>query len=62
MKWLTDPPDDWDSAPEEPPAGTADDASVRSELLVNGVVVREPGSTEAYLYTSDGATPVEDNQ
>jgi hypothetical protein len=61
MKWLNDPPADWDSAAEEPPAGTDTHVPLQSELLVNGVVVREPGSSEAYIYTSDGATAVEDN-
>lgn len=61
MKWMNDPPRDWENAPEEPPAGRSEHVPLQSELLVNGVVIREPGSSEAYLYASDGSVDVEDH-
>jgi len=53
MKWLDDPPEDWETAPEEPPASRERFAVIQAEMLINGIVVREPDSAEAYIYTSD---------
>lgn len=61
MKWLDDAPDDWENAPEEPPTGQQTYVPLQAEILINGVVVREPESADAYIYTSDDAAlPVED--
>lgn len=61
MQWLDDPPESWETAPEEPPAGRGTYVPLQAEILINGVVVREPESADAYIYTSDdGAISVDD--
>lgn len=61
MKWMDDPPEDWNSAPEEPPSGQDRYVPLQAEVLINGVVVREPESSEAYIYTNDdGALSVDE--
>lgn len=60
MKWLDDPPDDWDSAPEHPPPGRTDGGVLRVERLVRGVVIRDPNSPRAYLYSYGGSVPLAD--
>ncbi|PSQ17364.1 hypothetical protein BRD00_07895 [Halobacteriales archaeon QS_8_69_26] len=60
MKWLDDPPDDWDQAPEEPPTEATESSPLRVERLIHGVVVRERDHPGAYMYTSDGAVSLAD--
>lgn len=61
VKWIDDPPQTWAAAPEEPPSGGESRVPLRAEVLINGVVVREPESSEAYIYTSDdGALSVDE--
>lgn len=62
MKWLENPPDDWDSAPEEPPTRT-DGIPLEAEMLIHGFVHREGSTADdagAYIYTSDGSVELDD--
>ncbi len=60
MKWIDDPPADWSTASDDPPSGPTADVSLETEKTDNGIVVREPGSDEAYLHAIDGAILLED--
>lgn len=62
MKWLQNPPQDWDSAPEDPPSGTLD-VPLEAETLIHGFVHRDgdrEDDAEAYIYTSDGSVDLDD--
>lgn len=60
MKWLENPPDDWNSVSDEPPDGTSTYVPLEAEVGTGGVVIREPGTEEAYLRATAGAIDLED--
>lgn len=61
-KWIDDPPESWEEAPQEPPAGSARkvEEPLQVEETTNGLVIREPESTGRYVYVSDGEVDVEE--
>lgn len=60
MKWLDDPPADWERAPGDPPPGRTESPGLRVDRLVNGVVLSEPGTPGAYVFTDGGSVAPSD--
>lgn len=58
MKWIDDPPEDWESAPDEPPAVRTDAAVLEVERLTRGTVLRDPDTPRAYIYAYEGSVPL----
>lgn len=60
MKWIDDPPEDWESAPESPPDGEGIDVEI--EPYAEGVIVHEvgPEASSAYIYVREGEQSLEE--
>lgn len=60
MKWLDDPPESWERAPDDPPA--ADERTVGTESYSNGIMVHdaETETPGAFIYAWEGEVSLDD--